>query len=159
MFQLLYICVFGESLLNDAVTIVSLLSGLTEADCVAIAKRTFFTRANAFQVLYHALSDMAIIGTDHIETYDFVRASGAFFLVALGGVLIGILACVVTGLTTRLALGLLSNAGLPFLFRTAHHINVLQPLICLLFPYMAYLLAEMAHYSGILAYVAVGSKM
>ncbi|KAH7729187.1 sodium/hydrogen exchanger [Aphelenchoides avenae] len=113
--ELLYICVFGESLLNDAVTIV----------------------------LYHALSDMAIIGTDHIETYDFVRASGAFFLVALGGVLIGILASIVTGLTTK----------------SAHSINVLQPLICLLFPYLAYLLAEMAHYSGILAIVVCGLLM
>ncbi|CAD5215203.1 unnamed protein product [Bursaphelenchus xylophilus] len=113
--ELLYICVFGESILNDAVTIV----------------------------LYHALSDMAVIGSENLVASDLVRVFGSFILVALGGVLFGTLAAIVTGLTTKMA-GTLS---------------VVQPLICLLFPYLAYLLAEMFHYSGILAIVFCGLLM
>ncbi|KAI1705510.1 sodium/hydrogen exchanger family domain-containing protein [Ditylenchus destructor] len=113
--ELLYICVFGESLLNDAVTIV----------------------------LYHTLTEMGVIGSEHLETKDFIRASGSFVLVVLGGVMIGTLAAAITGLTTKFA----------------NTLNVVQPLICLLFPYLAYLLAEMAHYSGILAIVVCGLLM
>lgn len=113
--ELLYICVFGESILNDAVTIV----------------------------LYHALSDMAVIGSENLVASDLVRVLGSFVLVALGGVLFGTLSAVVTGLTTKMA-------------RT---LSVVQPLICLLFPYLAYLLAEMFHYSGILAIVVCGLLM
>jgi len=98
--ELLYICVFGESLLNDAVTIV----------------------------LYHTLTDMGVIGSEHLNPKDFARASGSFVLVTLGGVVFGILAAAITGLTTKFGSTL----------------NVVQPLICLLFPYMAYLLAEMS---------------
>uniref|UniRef100_A0A915CS91 Sodium/hydrogen exchanger n=1 Tax=Ditylenchus dipsaci TaxID=166011 RepID=A0A915CS91_9BILA len=113
--ELLYICVFGESLLNDAVTIV----------------------------LYHTLTEMGIIGSENLETKDFARASGSFILVVVGGVLIGILAAAITGLTTKFA----------------NTLNVVQPLICLLFPYLAYLLSEMAHYSGILSIVVCGLFM
>lgn len=44
---------------------------------------------------------MAVIGTDHLLTTDFLRASGSFILVSLGGVLIGVLSAVITGLTTK----------------------------------------------------------
>lgn len=52
-------------------------------------------------VLYHALSSMATIGSEHLVLNDFLRASGAFFLVAIGGILIGIIGAAATGLTTR----------------------------------------------------------
>lgn len=52
-------------------------------------------------MLYHALTDMAIIGEEHLVTKDFILASGSFLLVALGGVLIGILTAIITGLTTK----------------------------------------------------------
>ena len=69
-------------------------------------------------VLYHTLSDMATIGTKHLKTRDFAVASGsktlifliwkqllfiAFLLVAIGGVLIGLLFAIFTGLTTKFA--------------------------------------------------------
>lgn len=60
--KLLYICVFGESLLNDAVTIV----------------------------LYHALVAMAKIGPENLEVQDFIKAPISFFLVSFGGLLIAI---------------------------------------------------------------------
>jgi sodium/hydrogen exchanger-like protein 3 len=86
---------------------------------------------------------MNIIGSDHLEPYDFLRASGSFFLVSIGGLLFGTLFALFTGLTTKFA-------------RT---ISVVQPIICLLFPYLAYLLAELCHYSGILAIVVCGLFM
>ncbi|KHN86901.1 putative Na(+)/H(+) antiporter nhx-3 [Toxocara canis] len=70
--KLLHICVFGESLLNDAVTIV----------------------------LYHAFGAMARIGPEQLETEDFIKASISFFLVAFGGITIGMVWAAITGLTT-----------------------------------------------------------
>ncbi|KAK6062027.1 hypothetical protein COOONC_00303 [Cooperia oncophora] len=60
--QLLYICVFGESLLNDAVTIV----------------------------LYHSLSSMAKIGSENLIREDFFHALINFAMVSTGGILIGL---------------------------------------------------------------------
>ncbi|VDK43946.1 unnamed protein product [Anisakis simplex] len=113
--KLLHICVFGESLLNDAVTIV----------------------------LYHALSAMARIGPEHLETEDFVKASLSFFLVVFGGIAIGMVWAAITGLTTRFS----------------NKVQVVQPMICLLFPYLAYLISESVHMSGILAIVVCGLMM
>ncbi|KAK0403533.1 hypothetical protein QR680_016978 [Steinernema hermaphroditum] len=113
--KLLYICVFGESLLNDAVTIV----------------------------LYHALSSMAKIGPEYLEKEDFLKASFSFFLVAFGGIIIGVCGAAITGLTTKFS----------------HSLNNVQPLICLLLPYLAYLIAEMVHLSGILSIVVCGLLM
>uniref|UniRef100_A0A0M3HYD1 Sodium/hydrogen exchanger n=1 Tax=Ascaris lumbricoides TaxID=6252 RepID=A0A0M3HYD1_ASCLU len=113
--QLLHICVFGESLLNDAVTIV----------------------------LYHALGAMARIGPEHLETEDFIKASVSFFLVAFGGITIGMVWAAITGLATRFS----------------DKVQVAQPLICLLFPYLAYLISESVHMSGILAIVVCGLAM
>uniref|UniRef100_A0A915ASD2 Sodium/hydrogen exchanger n=1 Tax=Parascaris univalens TaxID=6257 RepID=A0A915ASD2_PARUN len=113
--QLLHICVFGESLLNDAVTIV----------------------------LYHALGAMARIGPENLETEDFIKASVSFFLVAFGGITIGMVWAAITGLTTRFS----------------DKVQVVQPLICLLFPYLAYLISESVHMSGILAIVVCGLAM
>uniref|UniRef100_A0A914PLD4 Cation/H+ exchanger domain-containing protein n=1 Tax=Panagrolaimus davidi TaxID=227884 RepID=A0A914PLD4_9BILA len=86
---------------------------------------------------------MATIGSEHLVFNDFLRASGAFFLVAIGGILIGIIGAAATGLTTRVTKEI------------AHS----QPLICLLFPYLAYLIAELGHYSGILSIVVCGLFM
>uniref|UniRef100_A0A915Q2A3 Cation/H+ exchanger domain-containing protein n=1 Tax=Setaria digitata TaxID=48799 RepID=A0A915Q2A3_9BILA len=71
--RLLYICVFGESLLNDAVTIV----------------------------MYHALAAMAKIESENLEADDFIKALISFFLVSFGGILIGIVGAAITGLATK----------------------------------------------------------
>ncbi|CAG9531642.1 unnamed protein product [Cercopithifilaria johnstoni] len=113
--RLLYICVFGESLLNDAVTIV----------------------------IYHALAAIIKIGPENFETEDFVKALISFFLVSFGGILIGIAGAALLSLTTKY-----SNKQ-----------QVLQPLICLLVPYLSYLIAESVHFSGILAISLCGLMM
>ncbi|VDN57846.1 unnamed protein product [Dracunculus medinensis] len=111
--QLLYICVFGESLLNDAVTIV----------------------------LYQTFSVM--VEVDNLSTVDYCKAGASFFIVSFGGILIGIAWALITGFTTKYA----------------RHLNVVQPLICLLFPYLAYLTSEMVSMSGILAIMICGVVM
>ncbi|OZC09175.1 sodium/hydrogen exchanger 3 family protein [Onchocerca flexuosa] len=111
--QLLYICVFGESLLNDAVTIV----------------------------LYQTLN--AMVDEHGLTGVDYVIAISSFFVVSIGGLLIGLMWAIFTGFTTK----------------HSQHLNVVQPLICLLFPYLAYLTAEMVAMSGILAIVICGLAM
>ncbi|VDN01036.1 unnamed protein product [Thelazia callipaeda] len=111
--QQLYICVFGESLLNDAVTIV----------------------------LYQTFN--AMIDAHSLTGADYITASSSFFIVSFGGLLIGLSWAIMTGFTTKYS----------------QHLNVVQPLICLLFPYLAYLIAEMVAMSGILAIVICGLAM
>ncbi|VBB27254.1 unnamed protein product [Acanthocheilonema viteae] len=111
--QLLYICVFGESLLNDAVTIV----------------------------LYQTFN--AMVDARTLTGADYATAASSFFVVSFGGLLIGLIWAILTGFTTK----------------HSQHLNVVQPLICLLFPYLAYLTAEMVAMSGILAIVICGLTM
>ncbi|KAI1713202.1 sodium/hydrogen exchanger family domain-containing protein [Ditylenchus destructor] len=113
--QLLYICVFGESLLNDAVTIV----------------------------LYHTFTAMAEVGPSQVMWSDYLLAMVAFLWVSLGGILVGIVWAIITGFITKWATSL----------------SVVQPLTCLLFPYLAYLCAEGLGLSGILAIVVCGMLM
>ncbi|XP_034474994.1 sodium/hydrogen exchanger 3 [Drosophila innubila] len=71
--EILYIVVFGESLLNDAVTVV----------------------------MYHMMEVYNEIGLPNIAAQDIVSGVGSFFVVALGGTAIGIIWGALTGLVTR----------------------------------------------------------
>ncbi|KAI3416006.1 Sodium hydrogen exchanger [Globodera pallida] len=101
--QTLYICVFGESLLNDAVTIVNL------------------------------------------QWNDYFIGLLSFFCVSIGGILVGGLWAVLTGIVTKLSQDV--------------DVRVVQPITCVLFPYLAYLIAEALGLSGILAIVVCGMGM
>ncbi|XP_033149552.1 sodium/hydrogen exchanger 3 isoform X6 [Drosophila busckii] len=71
--EILYIVVFGESLLNDAVTVV----------------------------MYHMMESYNEIGLPRIIAQDVINGVGSFFVVALGGTAIGIIWGFLTGLATR----------------------------------------------------------
>ncbi|XP_060667027.1 sodium/hydrogen exchanger 3 isoform X9 [Drosophila nasuta] len=71
--EILYIVVFGESLLNDAVTVV----------------------------MYHMMESYNEIGLPKINGQDIAYGVGSFFVVALGGTAIGIIWGFLTGLVTR----------------------------------------------------------
>ncbi|XP_036433763.1 LOW QUALITY PROTEIN: Na(+)/H(+) exchanger beta-like [Colossoma macropomum] len=111
--ELLHILVFGESLLNDAVTVV----------------------------LYHLFEEFATLG--EVTVIDVFLGVLCFFVVALGGVLVGAV------------FGLLAA----FTSRFTSHTRVIEPLFVFLYSYMAYLSAEVFHLSGIMALIACGVVM
>ena len=105
--DMLYIVVFGESILNDAVSIV----------------------------LYRMFDSFAKIGQENIVAVDIVLGCLSFFVVALGGVLIGIIFGVIACFTTKYT----------------EHTPVFEPLIILVYAYLAYITSEMFSVSSILA--------
>uniref|UniRef100_A0A5S6Q5A0 Sodium/hydrogen exchanger n=1 Tax=Trichuris muris TaxID=70415 RepID=A0A5S6Q5A0_TRIMR len=113
--QILYISVFGESLLNDAVSVV----------------------------LYNIFSSFSRIGQDNIISLDIVAGLLSFFVVGLGGVLIGLIWSFIVSFTTR----------------WTSHVPILEPLFVFTMAYCAYMTAEMFHLSGILAIVFCGIAM
>ncbi|MEQ4924390.1 Na+/H+ antiporter [Proteus hauseri] len=80
-------------------------------------------------------------------SFSIVSAAGQFLLVALGGVVIGL---IVAGLIGRLN---------QFLVKRTGEDPAIQILISLLMPFFAYLVAEHFHVSGILAAVVAGIAM
>nr|AAD33928.2 sodium proton exchanger NHE1 [Amphiuma tridactylum] len=111
--ELLHILVFGESLLNDAVTVV----------------------------LYHLFEEFGTF--DQVTFKDIFLGFLSFFVVALGGVFVGVVYGIVAAFTSRFT----------------SHIRVIEPLFVFLYSYMAYLSAELFHLSGIMALIASGVVM
>ncbi|GAB1284924.1 Sodium/hydrogen exchanger [Apodemus speciosus] len=109
----LYILVFGESLLNDAVTVV----------------------------LYNLFKSFCQMKS--IQTVDVFAGIANFFVVGIGGVLIGILLGFIAAFTTRFT----------------HNIRVIEPLFVFLYSYLSYITAEMFHLSGIMAITACAMTM
>ncbi|XP_028941803.1 sodium/hydrogen exchanger 5, partial [Antrostomus carolinensis] len=71
--ETLFIIVFGESLLNDAVTVV----------------------------LYKVFNSFVELGPSHIHAMDYVKGVASFFLVSLGGTAVGLLFAFLLALITR----------------------------------------------------------
>lgn len=113
--EILYIVVFGESLLNDAVTVV----------------------------LYHMFEAYTEMKDTGIVTMDVVAGCTNFFVVAVGGTVIGVFWGLATGLVTRFT----------------NEVRVIEPIFILVMAYMAYLCAEIFHMSGILAITFCGITM
>ncbi|XP_062545664.1 sodium/hydrogen exchanger 3 isoform X5 [Armigeres subalbatus] len=113
--EVLYIVVFGESLLNDAVTVV----------------------------MYHMFESYNEIGASNIQVVDIASGVASFFVVALGGTIIGVIWGFLTGLVTRFT----------------DHVRVIEPIFIFVMAYLAYLNAEIFHMSGILAITFCGITM
>lgn len=105
--EILYIVVFGESLLNDAVTVV----------------------------LYNAFEKYVQMKWENIIYVDFLSGFVNFFVVAMGGTVIGVIWGVATGFVTRFT----------------NEVRVIEPIFIFVMAYLAYLNAEIFHMSGILA--------
>ncbi|TTM35981.1 Na(+)/H(+) exchanger beta [Bagarius yarrelli] len=103
--ECLHILVFGESLLNDAVTVI----------------------------LYHLLGDFAV--RDTLEFSDALLGVLSFLVVALGGIIVGMVYGIMAALTSCFT----------------SHLRVIEPLFVFLYSYLAYLSAEVFHLSGIMA--------
>ncbi|XP_034186248.1 na[+]/H[+] hydrogen exchanger 2 [Osmia lignaria lignaria] len=113
--EILYIVVFGESLLNDAVTVV----------------------------LYHMFEAYNEIGPTEIIYTDLLTGLASFFVVAIGGTIIGVIWGFATGFVTRFT----------------HQVRVIEPIFIFVMAYLAYLNAEIFHMSGIMAITFCGITM
>lgn len=107
--EFLFVNVFGEALFNDGVTVV----------------------------LYQISTSFALIGYDGLDPGDYVKAGFSFFLVALGGTLIGIIFAFLTSLATK--------------YTYSNSVRILAPVFIFVLPYIAYLAAEMISLSSIIA--------
>eukprot|EP00795_Rhopilema_esculentum_P010904 gene10904-19735_t len=103
--EVLYILVFGESVLNDAASVV----------------------------LYHTFEAMANMSL--VTFKEVALAFVSFFVVSIGGTFIG----VVWGIAAS------------FVTRFTEHVRVIEPIFIFVMSYMAYLTAEIFHFSGIMA--------
>ncbi|KAL3097758.1 hypothetical protein niasHS_000493 [Heterodera schachtii] len=89
------------------------------------------------------MNAIASVGPELVHWSDYFIGLLAFFWVSVGGILVGGLWAVLTGIVTKVG----------------KDVSVVQPLTCLLFPYLAYLIAESLGLSGILAIVVCGMGM
>ncbi|XP_038628494.1 sodium/hydrogen exchanger 5 isoform X2 [Tachyglossus aculeatus] len=110
--ETLFIIVFGESLLNDAVTVV----------------------------LYKVYNSFVEMGSTNVQAMDYVKGVASLFVVSLGGVAVGLVFAFLLALTTRFT----------------KRVRIIEPLLVFLLAYAAYLTAEMASLSAILAVTACG---
>ncbi|XP_035378964.1 sodium/hydrogen exchanger 2 [Electrophorus electricus] len=109
----LYIVVFGESLFNDAVTVV----------------------------LYNLFNHVAELPV--VDAPDVFLAVVRFFVVGLGGILLGVLFGFVAAFTTRFT----------------RKVREIEPLFIFMYSYLAYLLAEFLSLSSIMAIVTCALTM
>ena len=91
-----------------------------------------------FHVLYHMFGSYTEMGPNNILYTDVLAGFASFFVVALGGTIIGVLWGFLTGLVTRYT----------------HQVRVIEPIFIFVMAYLAYLNAEIFHMSGILAWVS-----
>jgi len=89
------------------------------------------------QVLYHMFSELSEIGAENIIPLDVVLGIVSFFVVVIGS----------------LAIGTLMGLAGAYSARFTHHMRVMEPMIVIVIPYLSFLIAEMFHFSGIIAYV------
>lgn len=111
--EVLYILVFGESLLNDAVTVV----------------------------LYRLFE--AFVSQKTVKAEEVFIGIVAFFVVSFGGMFIGIIWAYITAFSTKYT----------------DHVRVLEPIFVFGMSYMAYLSAELFHFSGIISIVTCAFVM
>lgn len=75
------------------------------------------------------------MGPQNILYTDVLSGVASFFVVALGGIIIGVLWGFLTGFVTRFT----------------HQVRVIEPIFVFVMAYLSYLNAEIFHMSGILA--------
>ncbi|KAG8572191.1 hypothetical protein GDO81_011966 [Engystomops pustulosus] len=110
--DVLFIIVFGESLLNDAVTVV----------------------------LYNVFDSFVAIGGENVTGVDCVKGVVSFFVVSIGGTLIGIVFGYLLSLVTRFT----------------KHVRIIEPGFVFIISYLSYLTSEMLSLSAILAITFCG---
>uniref|UniRef100_G3RD65 Sodium/hydrogen exchanger n=1 Tax=Gorilla gorilla gorilla TaxID=9595 RepID=G3RD65_GORGO len=110
--EVLFFIVFGESLLNDAVTVV----------------------------LYNVFESFVALGGDNVTGVDCVKDIVSFFVVSLGGTLVGVVFAFLLSLVTRFT----------------KHVRIIEPGFVFIISYLSYLTSEMLSLSAILAITFCG---
>ncbi|XP_053571762.1 sodium/hydrogen exchanger 3 [Bombina bombina] len=110
--DVLFIIVFGESLLNDAVTVV----------------------------LYNVFDSFVSIGGENVTGVECVKGVVSFFVVSIGGTLVGIIFAYLLSLVTRFT----------------KHVSIIEPGFVFVISYLSYLTSEMLSLSAILAITFCG---
>ncbi|KAL2308070.1 hypothetical protein Nmel_001069, partial [Mimus melanotis] len=110
--EVLFIIVFGESLLNDAVTVV----------------------------LYNVFESFVAIGAANVTGIECLKGIVSFFVVSLGGTLVGIFFAFLLSLVSRFT----------------KHVRIIEPGFVFVISYLSYLTAEMLSLSAILAITFCG---
>ncbi|XP_063181767.1 sodium/hydrogen exchanger 3 isoform X1 [Chroicocephalus ridibundus] len=110
--EVLFIIVFGESLLNDAVTVV----------------------------LYNVFDSFVTIGPANVTGIECVKGIVSFFVVSVGGTLVGIFFAFLLSLVSRFT----------------KHVRIIEPGFVFIISYLSYLTAEMLSLSAILAITFCG---
>ncbi|XP_064522827.1 sodium/hydrogen exchanger 3 isoform X2 [Pseudopipra pipra] len=110
--EVLFIIVFGESLLNDAVTVV----------------------------LYNVFESFVAIGPTNVTGIECLKGIVSFFVVSLGGTLVGIFFAFLLSLVSRFT----------------KHVRIIEPGFVFIISYLSYLTAEMLSLSAILAITFCG---
>uniref|UniRef100_A0AC35TI22 Sodium/hydrogen exchanger n=1 Tax=Rhabditophanes sp. KR3021 TaxID=114890 RepID=A0AC35TI22_9BILA len=113
--EFLFINVFGEALFNDGVTVV----------------------------LYQMFKEFHIIKAENLKPIDYFKGGMSFFVIALGGILIGVIFAFLVSLFTKYS----------------QKVIVISPVFIFLMPYLAYLTAESFGLSSILAITSCGMIM
>ncbi|EGT31056.1 hypothetical protein CAEBREN_00515 [Caenorhabditis brenneri] len=113
--EFLFINVFGEALFNDAISVV----------------------------LYNMFISFVSQDPSSLSLWDYTSRGLSFFVVALGGVTIGVIFAFITSLATKYT----------------HDVKIVAPVLIFLIPYMAYLTAEMVSFSAIIAIAVCGMVM
>ncbi|XP_072013196.1 Na(+)/H(+) exchanger beta-like isoform X2 [Amphiura filiformis] len=113
--EVLHILVFGESLLNDAVTVV----------------------------LYRMFESFNAIGENNLTGTDIILGVVSFFVVSIGGIIIGLIYGVITAFCTKYTI----------------RVRVIEPIFVFVMSYLSYLTAEMFRLSPILSIVACAMFM
>ncbi|KAB7505607.1 Sodium/hydrogen exchanger 2 [Armadillidium nasatum] len=113
----------------------SLISAVDPVAVLAVFEEIHVEEVLFILVLYHMFEGFSEIGENNLILMDIFSGLISFLLIALGGTLIGIIWGFLTAFVTRFT----------------HQVRVIEPIFVFVMSFLAYLNAEMFHWSGILA--------